>query len=86
MNAIDIALLNQFVSSLETYERDKRAVLSRPNLFRDVRKERDLSLREFAKEMGTDFTYLCKIENGEAGISDSMLKKLATFLPKADPA
>ena len=53
---------------------------------RQLRKEKNLTLRGLAEAAGIDFTYLSKIENGKAGYSPGAdtIRALAAVL-EADP-
>ena len=48
---------------------------------RQLRKEHDLTLRELAEQVGIDFTYLSKIENGKGDPpSEETIRRLAKVL------
>lgn len=48
---------------------------------RDLRKEKDISLRDLADRVGLDFTYLSKIENGKVEPpSEDKIRKMAKVL------
>ena len=48
---------------------------------RELRKEKDISLRDFADRVGIDFTYLSKIENGKVEPpSEEKIRKMAREL------
>ena len=49
---------------------------------RQVRKERGLTLRQLAEQVGVDFTYLSKIENGRVGYTPGVetIRALAQIL------
>jgi len=48
---------------------------------RELRKERGISLRDFADQIGIDFTYLSKIENSKVDPpSEAKIKSIATIL------
>src|ERR1043166_1159758 len=50
---------------------------------RTLRKAKGLTLREVAAEVGINFTYLSKIENGKLDFSDYPSEKLIRKLAKA---
>ncbi len=51
---------------------------------RELRKRKNLTLRDLASEVGINFTYLSKIENGKLDFSEypseKLIRKLATVL------
>jgi len=47
------------------------------NYFQNLRKERNMSLREVADHIGIDISMLSKIEHGERHLQSHMLKGLA---------
>jgi HTH-type transcriptional regulator, competence development regulator len=49
---------------------------------RELRKAKDLTLREVAAKVGINFTYLSKIENGKLDFSDFPSEKLIRKLAK----
>lgn len=53
---------------------------------RDLRKQKNLTLRALAEAVGVDFTYLSKIENGKAGYlpAADTIRALASLL-EVDP-
>jgi ribosome-binding protein aMBF1 (putative translation factor) len=49
-------------------------------LIRQARKQLGWTQREFAAQLGVDFTYISKIENGRVPASKPLLRNLLTLL------
>lgn len=46
---------------------------------RALRKKRGLGLKRVAPEIGVSYTYLSKVENGKAAVSESVIERLAKY-------
>ena len=82
MNEISIELiLQQLINAQRAYRASLDAIQAQaPELFKSIRKQRNLTQRELAFLIAVDFSFISKVENGHMRPGRPVLARLAAYL------